>query len=72
MGSIVRPPKPPKPPAPIELPKYEPPPAPEPPPPMPLPNDEAIQKKKKKEMVALSQKSGRASTFLSDDEGKLG
>lgn len=74
MGSIFKKPKAPPPPKPIELPKYEPPPAPEPVPVMPLPDDAAIEKTKKKKIAEQAARSGRASTFLSDntDEGKLG
>lgn len=35
---------------------------------MPTPDDEAIQKAKKAQLAAMMQRSGRASTFLSDRE----
>ena len=60
-------------PAPIPLPVYTPPPLPEPVPAMPTPDDAAIEAAKKKEMALQMQRSGRASTMLSnDDEDTLG
>ena len=72
MGKLFSKPKPPTMPKPVVLPAYTPPPEPEPEVPMPTVDDSAIEEKKKKEKMAQSQKSGRASTFLSDEEGGLG
>lgn len=57
-------------PKPVELPAYTPPPPPEPV--TAVPDEDAIRKKQKKALQLQQQKSGRASTFLSDNEGFLG
>lgn len=59
-------------PKPVALPPYVPPPAPEPVVPIPDVNDEAVRRKKKKAMMEQQQRSGRDSTFLTDDEDGLG
>lgn len=72
MGSLIKSPKAPTAPKPVELPEYKPPPEPDPVPEMPTPDEEAIRKKKKKEQQEQSNKSGRASTFLTEDNEGLG
>ncbi len=71
MGMFNKKPKAPPMPKPVQLPAYVPPPAPEPvvQAPSDVVDQAAIEAKKKKEKMALSQKSGRDSTFLTDEEG---
>jgi len=59
MGKLFKGPKAP-PPAPIPV----------PPPPVPMVDEEALRKKKKKVMAKNAQRSGRASTLLSDAAGE--
>lgn len=72
MGSLISKPKTPTPPKPVELPEYKPPPEPETVPEMPTPDFEAIARKKKKAQQEQSKRSGRASTFLTEDGEGLG
>lgn len=72
MGSLFKKPKMPPAPKPVALPEYKPPPAPEPVPAMPIADDAVIGNEKKKQLLKKSVQSGRASTFLSDDESGLG
>lgn len=74
MGKLFGKPKSPPMSKPVVLPAYVPPPAPEPvvQAPSEVVDQAAIEAKKKKEKLAMSQKSGRASTFLTEDDGALG
>lgn len=74
MGSLMSRPKPPVAPKPLKLPAYVPPPAPEPvtQAPSAVTDQAAIAERNRLERLRKSEMSGRASTFLSDDEGALG